>query len=121
MCIFIHTVILCVNKSTMPSWRSGNAAACRAAFLPFEPGTWLVPKGTKTAPDLREKMEDRQTHMSQKSIDAVFAGLYAFTDIRSLLRKSAPLHALAPEEKEQILTAVTTIRTAAADIERDLI
>ncbi|MBO5003661.1 hypothetical protein J6C36_05260 [Methanocorpusculaceae archaeon] len=59
--------------------------------------------------------------MSQKSIDAVFAGLYAFTDIRGLLRKSAPQHILTPEEKEQILTAGNTIRTAIADIERDLI
>ena len=81
----------------------------------------LSRKGRKPHHICGKKLEDRQTHMSQKSIDAVFAGLYAFTDIRSLLRKSAPLHALAPEEKEQILTAVTTIRTAAADIERDLI
>ena len=25
----------------MPSWRSGHAAACRAALLPFKSGTWL--------------------------------------------------------------------------------
>ena len=25
----------------MPSWRSGHAAACRAAILPFKSGTWL--------------------------------------------------------------------------------
>ena len=26
---------------TVPSWRSGHAAACRAALLPFKSGTWL--------------------------------------------------------------------------------
>ena len=25
----------------VPSWRSGHAAACRAALLPFKSGTWL--------------------------------------------------------------------------------
>lgn len=33
--------ILALPDITVPSWRSGHAAACRAAILPFKSGTWL--------------------------------------------------------------------------------
>jgi hypothetical protein len=38
--------------------------------------------------------------MSARAVDAVFQGLYLFTEIRILMRKNAPGHVLTEDEKE---------------------
>jgi hypothetical protein len=41
--------------------------------------------------------------MSKKAVEAVFEGLFILSDIRGILRETAPHHQFSPEEK--ILTA----------------
>ncbi|HJJ57197.1 MAG TPA: hypothetical protein O0W79_03335 [Methanocorpusculum sp.] len=39
--------------------------------------------------------------MSQRAVDAVFQGLYSLTDIRVILRTTAPSHNLTDEQKQK--------------------
>ena len=39
--------------------------------------------------------------MSKRAVDAVFQGLYLLTDIRGMLRDTAPSHQLTPEQKAE--------------------
>lgn len=59
--------------------------------------------------------------MTQKSIEAVFEGLYAFTDIRILLRTTAPQHHLSDEQKDLIKMYTEKIRKSLSTVEEDLL
>mgnify|MGYP000910994945 CR=1 FL=1 len=67
------------------------------------------------------KNADTPLLMSQKAIDAVFTGLFSMTDIRVILRKTAPLHHLSDEQKEQTKKAVEMVRKQLGIIEGDLL
>jgi hypothetical protein len=38
--------------------------------------------------------------MSKRAVDAVFQGMFLFTDLRVMLRETAPAHVLDPSERE---------------------
>lgn len=59
--------------------------------------------------------------MSQKSIDAVFAGLYLLTDIRTMLRRTAPLHQLTDEQKETTRKTLAGLRKQLDILEEELV
>ena len=59
--------------------------------------------------------------MSQKAIDAVFAGLYQLTDIRTTLRRTAPLHQLTDEQKETTRKTLAALRKQLDIIEEELV
>ncbi len=59
--------------------------------------------------------------MSQKAIDAVFAGLFHLTDIRTILRRTAPLHQLNDEEKETARRSIDAVRKQLAVLEEELL
>lgn len=59
--------------------------------------------------------------MSQKAIDAVFAGLFHLTDIRAVLRRTAPLHRLNDEEKETTRKAIDAVRKQLTVLEEELL
>jgi hypothetical protein len=40
--------------------------------------------------------------VSKRAIDAVFEGLFNLTDIRTILRETAPLHDLDEQQKQQV-------------------
>lgn len=59
--------------------------------------------------------------MSQKAIDAVFSGLYQLTDIRIILRRTAPLHQLDESEKERTKKAIESVRQQLLTLEEELL
>ncbi|MDR3102809.1 MAG: hypothetical protein LBU24_06380 [Methanocalculaceae archaeon] len=59
--------------------------------------------------------------MSQKAIDAVFSGLFHLTDIRVILRRTAPLHQLNDAEQESARKSIEAIRKQLAVLEEDLL
>jgi hypothetical protein len=59
--------------------------------------------------------------MSQKAIEAVFAGLYYLTDIRAVLRRTAPLHQLNEEQKDQTKKAIQAARKQLDVLEEELL
>ncbi len=59
--------------------------------------------------------------MSQKAIDAVFAGLFYLTDIRAILRRTAPLHQLKDEEKATARKAIDAVRKQLTVLEEELL
>ena len=59
--------------------------------------------------------------MSQKAIDAVFAGLYQLTDIRNTLRRTAPLHQLTDEQKETTRKTLAALRKQIDILEEELV
>lgn len=59
--------------------------------------------------------------MSQKAIDAVFAGLFHLTDIRVVLRRTAPLHRLNDEEKENTRKSIDAVRKQLTVLEEELL
>ncbi|MDV0442846.1 hypothetical protein McpCs1_01950 [Methanocorpusculaceae archaeon Cs1] len=58
--------------------------------------------------------------MSQRAIDAVFTGLYQLTDIRAVLRRTAPLHQLNESEKESTKKAIEQVRKQLIILEEEL-
>ena len=59
--------------------------------------------------------------MSRKAVDAVFAGLFSLTDIRVILRQTAPSHELSGEEKEAVRGALSDLKHQISVIEGELL
>jgi hypothetical protein len=51
--------------------------------------------------------------MSERAVDAVFRGLFTLTDIRVILRGTAPSHELSGEDRE-------AVRRGLADLEQQI-
>ena len=78
--------------------------------------TALYPCGIPNDPDISQLIP-----MSQRAIDAVFTGLYQLTDIRAVLRRTAPLHQLNESEKERTKKAIETVRKQLTMLEEELL
>lgn len=59
--------------------------------------------------------------VSKRAIDAVFEGLFALTDIRAVLRDTAPTHDLDAEQKEKVGALLDRLERAAGTIREDLL
>jgi hypothetical protein len=59
--------------------------------------------------------------MSQRATDALFQSLFLLTDIRVMLRETAPLHQLSAEEKETAGKLLKTVRRQVDILEEELI
>lgn len=59
--------------------------------------------------------------MSQRVADAVFQGLFSLTDIRYILRTTAPTHQLSDEEKQKVEKALSSLDKQIAIIREELL
>ncbi|HJJ42161.1 MAG TPA: DUF2100 domain-containing protein [Methanocorpusculum sp.] len=59
--------------------------------------------------------------MSQRAADAVFQALFSLTDIRQILRKTAPDHQLNEEQKQKAAKALTSAKKQIGIIEEELL
>jgi hypothetical protein len=59
--------------------------------------------------------------MSRRAVDAVFRGLFTLTDIRVILRKTAPLHELTGEDREAVRECLADLRNQAGILEEELL
>ena len=58
--------------------------------------------------------------MTRRAVDALFLAMFALTDIRAILRKSAPDHRLDETEKEEVRRLIAQVRQQVSHLEEDL-
>lgn len=58
--------------------------------------------------------------MSRRAVDALFQALYLLTDIRFLLRETAPDHELDPEQKVRAAKAIEKMKKQVTILEEEL-
>jgi hypothetical protein len=59
--------------------------------------------------------------VSKRAIDAVFEGMFLLTDIRAILRETAPLHDLDEEQKRQVGALLDDLGKKVLVIREDLL
>lgn len=59
--------------------------------------------------------------MSKRAVDAVFQSLFLLSDLRALLRETAPAHALDEPQKEAARTNIAKLKRQVAIIEEELL
>lgn len=59
--------------------------------------------------------------MSKRAIDAVFEGMFLLTDIRAILRETAPLHDLDEEQRRQVNSLLDDLGKKVLVIREDLL
>ncbi len=59
--------------------------------------------------------------MSRRAVDAVFQGLFTLTDIRVMLRRTAPLHELSEEDRRGVLQSLADLRQQVGILEEELL
>jgi len=59
--------------------------------------------------------------MSRRAVDAVFRGLFALTDIRVILRRTAPSHELSGEDREAVRASLTDLKQQIGILEQELL
>ena len=59
--------------------------------------------------------------MSKRAVDAVFQALFILSDIRLLLRRTAPGHDLDEEEKKRAATSIAKVKRQIAILEEELV
>jgi hypothetical protein len=58
--------------------------------------------------------------MSQRAVEGVFRALFLLTDLRSMLRSTAPQHRFDAEGKERIRTLLASVRQELSVLEEEL-
>ena len=58
--------------------------------------------------------------MSQRATDALFQSLFLLTDIRVMLRETAPLHVLNAEEKAKVEQILSKVKRQVKILEEEL-
>ena len=58
--------------------------------------------------------------MTRRAVDALFLAMFALTDIRAILRKSAPDHHLDETEREEVRRLIAQVRQQVSHLEEDL-
>lgn len=59
--------------------------------------------------------------MSKRAVDAVFQALFLLSDVRFLLRETAPRHDLDEEQKKRAATALEKVKRQVAILEEELV
>jgi hypothetical protein len=59
--------------------------------------------------------------MSRRAVDAVFQGLFTLTDIRVMLRRTAPLHELSEGDRRAVLKSIADLRQQIGILEEELL
>jgi hypothetical protein len=59
--------------------------------------------------------------MSRRAVDAVFQGLFTLTDIRVLLRRTAPRHELSEDDRRSVLKHLADLREQIGILEEELL
>jgi hypothetical protein len=59
--------------------------------------------------------------MSRRAVDAVFQGLFTLTDLRVILRRTAPLHELSGEDRKEVLECLADLKRQVGILEEDLL
>jgi len=59
--------------------------------------------------------------MSRRAVDAVFQGLFTLTDIRVVLRRTAPLHRLSEEDRRAVVRSIADLRQQVGILEEELL
>jgi hypothetical protein len=59
--------------------------------------------------------------VSKRAIDAVFEGLFNLTDIRAILRETAPLHELDENQKQRVRDLLESLEKQVRAIREELI
>lgn len=59
--------------------------------------------------------------MSRPAIDAVFEAMFILTDIRVMLRETAPGHVLSPEQREETFALLHNLETQVEILRRELL
>jgi len=59
--------------------------------------------------------------VSKRAIDAVFEGMFLLTDIRAILRETAPLHDLDEEQRRQVNSLLDDLGKKVLVIREDLL
>ena len=59
--------------------------------------------------------------MSRRAVDAVFQGLFTLTDIRVMLRRTAPLHTFSEDDRRAVLAHLADLRQQIGILEEDLV
>ena len=59
--------------------------------------------------------------MSRRAVDAVFQGLFTLTDIRVMLRRTAPRHELTEDDRRAVLKSLADLRQQIGTLEEELL
>jgi len=59
--------------------------------------------------------------LSRRAVDALFQALFALTDLRALLRETAPLHEMSAEQREQAVRSIETAKKQIAILEQEML
>lgn len=59
--------------------------------------------------------------MSRRAVDAVFRGLFSLTDIRVILRGTAPLHELSEDDRRAVRGCLADLREQIGILEKELL
>jgi hypothetical protein len=59
--------------------------------------------------------------MSRRAVEAVFQALFLLTDIRALMRETAPSHELSAEQKERVATIIEKAKKQMRILEEELL
>jgi hypothetical protein len=59
--------------------------------------------------------------VSKRAVDALFEGLFILTDIRCMLRDTAPGHALDEHQREQVRSLLSQLEAKLAVIREELV
>jgi predicted ABC-type transport system involved in lysophospholipase L1 biosynthesis ATPase subunit len=59
--------------------------------------------------------------VSKRAVDAVFQSLFLLSDLRALLRETAPAHTLDESQKEAARTNIAKLKRQVAIIEEELL
>ncbi|PKL62017.1 MAG: hypothetical protein CVV31_08140 [Methanomicrobiales archaeon HGW-Methanomicrobiales-2] len=60
-------------------------------------------------------------HVSKRAVDAVFQALFILSDLRFLLRETAPEHDLDDAQRERAKTSLEKVKRQIAIIEEELV
>jgi len=59
--------------------------------------------------------------MSKRAVDMIFSATFALTDLRMILRETAPAHQLDPKQKQEVKRLLDNIERQVASIKQEML